>query len=220
MAYIGISGVSKRYGERLALARTDIEVRQGEFLSLLGPSGCGKTTLLNLLSGTILPTTGRIEVGGKDLFQSLHTVKVGYVFQEPRILPWRTVEENVRLGLLGKNCRNELSREDQNKVVQYHLQMVGLEEYRKAWPLTLSGGQRHRIGIARALAIDPDYILMDEPFSTLDEMTSRRMRVSVLLLTSTRVGTPSWSRNKWSTAQRPASPSPPGTSASRFTSNH
>lgn len=182
MAYIRISGVSKRYGEKVALDQTNLEVRQGEFLSILGPSGCGKTTLLNILSGVLLPTTGRVMVDGKDLFQALTTVKVGYVFQEPRVLPWRTVEENVRLGLLGKNLRDNQSRHQQNEVVRRHLQMVGLEEYAKAWPLTLSGGQRHRIGIARALAVDPDYILMDEPFSTLDEMTSRRMRAELLTI--------------------------------------
>ncbi len=182
MAYIQISGVSKRYGEKMALDQTNLEVRQGEFLSILGPSGCGKTTLLNILSGVLLPTTGRVMVDGKDLFQALPTVKVGYVFQEPRVLPWRTVEENVRLGLLGKNLRDNQSRHQQNEVVRRHLQMVGLEEYAKAWPLTLSGGQRHRIGIARALAVDPDYILMDEPFSTLDEMTSRRMRAELLTI--------------------------------------
>ena len=182
MAYIRINGVSKRYGEKVALDQTDLEVRQGEFLSILGPSGCGKTTLLNILSGVLSPTTGRVEVGGKDLFQALPTVKVGYVFQEPRILPWRTVGENVRLGLLGKNLRDNQSRQQQNEVVRRHLKMVGLEECEKAWPLTLSGGQKHRIGIARALAVDPDYVLMDEPFSTLDEMTSRRMRAELLTI--------------------------------------
>ena len=182
MAYIRIQGVSKNYGDKLALARTDLEVRQGEFVSILGPSGCGKTTLLNILSGTIAATTGSVEVGGSELSGIRHSVRVGYVFQEPRLLPWRTVKENVRLGLLGKNLRNKLSRQEQDEVVRNYLKLVGLAEQEDAWPLTLSGGQRHRVGIARALAIDPDYILMDEPFSTLDELNSRRLRAELLTI--------------------------------------
>lgn len=174
MARISVSGVSKAYplqggGERLALEGIDLEVGAGEFLCLLGPSGCGKTTLLNILSGLDRADAGRVSVSSDDG----GPVVSGYMFQEPRLLPWMTVRENIRF-VLDADKRADIARADA------WLERVGLAGRGGDYPRQLSIGQRQRVAVARALAIEPDVLFMDEPFSALDELTASRMREELL----------------------------------------
>jgi len=134
------------------------------FVSIVGPSGCGKSTLLNILSGIETPTSGRAEIT-KDGTRA----RVGYVFQAPRLLPWRSVMDNM---LFVQADQDGSARE---RVTKY-LDMVGLSDFHRTWPGQLSGGMQQRVGIARAFSIEPDALLMDEPFSHLDAITARSLR--------------------------------------------
>lgn len=134
------------------------------FVSIVGPSGCGKSTLLNILSGIETPTEGRADITSDGT-----RARVGYVFQAPRLLPWRSVIDNM---LFVQREENGGTRE---RVARY-LDMVGLSEFHDAWPSQLSGGMQQRVGIARAFSIEPDALLMDEPFSHLDAITARGLR--------------------------------------------
>lgn len=160
MAFLEIHGVSKCYrtaaGERLALRNLSLEVESGEFAVVLGPSGCGKTTLLRLVGGLDPHYDGQIRVGEG---------RVGFVFQEPRLLPWLTVRGNIQFPL-----RRRGEAEDGD--VDRWLRGVGLLGYREAYPHQLSVGMQQRVAVARAFAVRPQLLLMDEPFSALDEMTA------------------------------------------------
>ena len=137
------------------------------FSSLLGPSGCGKSTILNLIAKLDRHTSGDISVNGD---------KIGFVFQQPRLLNWRTVTDNVALPLERDNSDKRGRRE---LAVKY-LDLVGLSGFENYYPLQLSGGMQQRVAIARALVIDPDILLMDEPFSGLDEFTARKLRQELI----------------------------------------
>jgi len=152
-------------GEQLrVLDRISFEVGKGSFHSILGPSGCGKSTILNLIAGLDQHTSGKISVEG--------TPRIGFVFQHPRLLNWRTVRENVELPLES----SESNASERRRIAEKYLKLVGLAGFEEYYPLKLSGGMQQRASIARALAIEPDILLMDEPFSRLDEWTARRMR--------------------------------------------
>jgi NitT/TauT family transport system ATP-binding protein len=144
-----------------ALGPFDLEVAEGEFLCIVGPSGCGKSTFLRVLAGLVKPSDGEIEIRHHDPKRPL----VGMVFQDHSIYPWKTVEANARFGLdiLGNKPKRE-----RNEIVAYHLARLGLTEFARALPDTLSGGMRQRVAIARALALEPELLLMDEPFAALD----------------------------------------------------
>jgi NitT/TauT family transport system ATP-binding protein len=164
-----------------ALADVTMSVARGEFACFLGPSGCGKSTLLNILSGLVTPYAGRVSIGGRLIYESGQRVTdemppLGYVFQDDRLLPWRTVRQNIELALKAAG----VAKTRWDEVVDSYLRMCGIERWADAWPGNLSGGQRHRAAIARALSIEPMSILMDEPFSTLDEVTARFMRKELL----------------------------------------
>lgn len=181
--FVSIESVGFTYpgAPRPALTDTSLGIAKGEFACILGPSGCGKSTLLSILSGLAVPDTGRVSIDGEVLYDQGHAVAehppaLGYVFQDPRLLPWRTVRHNLNLAL--KGARVERARWDE--LVDTYLGMCGLREYADVWPGKLSGGQRQRVAIARALAIEPPSVLMDEPFSTLDEVTARFMRQELL----------------------------------------
>lgn len=143
---------------------------------VLGPSGCGKSTLLNVVAGVERPDGGEVCFyrGGERVGRQ--TVRIGYVFQDPRLLSWRTVRQNVEFGL--QSLR--LSRAETRARAWTYLQLVGLQDFADRFPLFLSGGMRQRVGLARALALEPDVILMDEPFSKLDEITARELRQELL----------------------------------------
>ncbi len=141
---------------------------------ILGPSGCGKSTLLNILAGVEAADVGTIRLGapgGRN-----RAPVVGYVFQDPRLLDWKTVRENLIFALRGMRVPRDLWEER----VQRYLQLVHLADFRDQYPPFLSGGMRQRVGLARALAIEPDILLMDEPFSRLDEISARKLRQEFL----------------------------------------
>jgi NitT/TauT family transport system ATP-binding protein len=148
------------------------EVQDGEFVSILGPSGCGKSTLLSILAGIERPSGGEISLDGKPLRWDDNGMRLGFVFQQPRLLNWRSVRGNVMLALE----HGALSKEEQRELAGRYLDLVRLNGFEDYFPLQLSGGMQHRVAIARALAVDPDILLMDEPFSSLDEITARKMR--------------------------------------------
>jgi ABC-type nitrate/sulfonate/bicarbonate transport system ATPase subunit len=170
---IEVAGISKAYalrdGERLALQGIDLVVDHGEFVCLLGPSGCGKTTLLNILSGLDHADQGTVHVrapgGGEPV--------MGYVFQQSRLLPWLSVSDNLRFVL-------DRGGADARRDVAYWLDRVGLGGRGDDYPRQLSVGQQQRVAVARALIIRPDVLFMDEPFSSLDELTASKMREELL----------------------------------------
>jgi NitT/TauT family transport system ATP-binding protein len=156
--------------ERLVLDRVSFRLAEGTFASAVGPSGCGKSTLLNIIAGLTPPTSGTVRVAGAG--HGPEATRVGYVFQQPRLLNWLTVGQNVEFALQAA----AIPRAEWGDRTDGALKLVGLESYRHAFPLRVSGGQQQRASIARALATDPDVILMDEPFSHLDEISAGRLR--------------------------------------------
>ena len=180
---IHIAGVGKRYaGGTQALTGIDLTIAEGEFLSLLGPSGCGKSTLLRLIAGLGEPSEGRIEWP-----RATHDAaerperSIGFVFQEPTLMPWATVFDNVFLPLRLKGMRKSAAR----AMVEDALARVGLAGFASAFPRQLSGGMRMRVSIARALVKRPAVLLMDEPFAALDEITRMRLNDDLLALWET-----------------------------------
>jgi NitT/TauT family transport system ATP-binding protein len=152
----------------------DLDVREGEFLSILGPSGCGKSTYLNILAGLSQKTGGSLQIDGKPL-QGINRNQ-GVVFQGYALLPWRTVLDNVAVGLeirgVGKAERRDKARE--------YLELVGLSDFASRFPHELSGGMRQRVAIARSLVYEPDVLLMDEPFAALDAQTRETLQDELL----------------------------------------
>jgi len=160
----------------LALHQVSLDIAKGEFVSLLGPSGCGKTTLLRLMADLIEPTGGNITVAGKSAREARLAQKYGIVFQSPVLYDWRKVKDNITLPLelLGtkKSVREEKALE--------LLELVGLQGFADKYPWQLSGGMQQRVAIARALSMEPEILLMDEPFSALDEFTRERLNEELL----------------------------------------
>jgi NitT/TauT family transport system ATP-binding protein len=144
-----------------ALGPLDLDVEEGEFVCVVGPSGCGKSTLLRVLAGLVNPSAGEVEIAHDDPGRSL----LAMVFQDHSIYPWKTVEDNVRFGL---DVQRSLSRPERAERVAFYLDKLGLSDFATAFPATLSGGMRQRVSIARALAVAPEVLLMDEPFASLD----------------------------------------------------
>ena len=178
--HLRINGVSKVFStakEQLwALDDITLEVDVGEFLCLLGPSGCGKTTLIRIVGGLLEPTSGRVSIGGQSPTDAQRDKALGFVFQEPSLLPWRTVFDNIRLPLEVNRNQHHDSRYSVEELVR----LVGLERFRHYYPFQLSGGMQQRVALARALVIDPSLLLMDEPFGALDEITRAMMRYELL----------------------------------------
>jgi NitT/TauT family transport system ATP-binding protein len=148
-----------------ALDGIDFEMRGQTFVSMVGPSGCGKSTFLNIVSGVEQPTTGSVTVTTEDG----RPARLGYVFQDPRLLPWRTVIDNLLY------VHPQKTDEVRARVERY-VEMVGLQGFERMYPAHLSGGMQQRAGIARAFSVEPDLLLMDEPFSHLDAITARTLR--------------------------------------------
>jgi NitT/TauT family transport system ATP-binding protein len=161
----------------VALGPIDLEVRRGEFVSLLGPSGCGKSTALRLIAGLSLPSSGTVRVA-RPTVTAGGGHQVGFVFQEPTLMPWTTVRENVRLPLKLAHVPSSAAKVR----VDEALAQVGLSEFAGAYPRELSGGMKMRVSLARALVTDPDILLMDEPFAALDEITRFRLNNDLLAL--------------------------------------
>jgi len=159
-----------------AIADLSLAVGRGESLSLLGPSGCGKTSLLLVLAGLRRPTSGMVRIGGEEVRGPRRDVAL--VLQEIGLLPWKTIWRNVTLGL---ELNGELDRAHLTRVEEL-LEELGLAELRGRYPAQLSGGQKKRVGLARALAVDPEVLLMDEPLAFLDEQTREEIQDSILHL--------------------------------------
>jgi NitT/TauT family transport system ATP-binding protein len=178
---VRLEGIEKTFalpsGETMtAVTGIDLELRRGEFVSLIGPSGCGKSTLLRLIGDLTQPAAGSVTVNGKRAHQARLDRDYGMVFQAPVLFEWRTVEENVRLPL-------ELTIQDRaarDARVREMLALVELTDFARHHPYQLSGGMQQRVAIARALTFSPSILLMDEPFGALDEMTRERMNSEVL----------------------------------------
>ena len=168
-----VSMVFERDGKRTDVLRDiDLEVGDGEFVCLLGPSGCGKSTLLNAMAGFLSPTSGEIKVDGEAVRRP--DPRRIFVFQERGVFPWLTVEGNIGFGL------SKLSRTEREQRIAHYVKMVGLEGFEKTYPQELSGGMKQRLEVARALAVNPDMLLLDEPFGALDSITRLIMRGELL----------------------------------------
>lgn len=184
MTAIRLEGVGKRYdtatGAVVALSPTDLHIPERELLVLLGPSGCGKTTMLRLIAGLIPPTSGRVQVGGRDLWAGgrrdpAAVADLGVVFQDANLFPWYTVERNIALPLAMRGA----GRAEQTRRAHELAATVGIKGFERRWPRELSGGMRQRAAIARALSYDPSILLMDEPFGALDAMTRDQMNLEL-----------------------------------------
>lgn len=179
MIQVDVARVSKVHvsmtGEPLlALLDVDFQVERNEFFSIVGPSGCGKTTLLNLLAGFEQPTRGELTVGGEAI--SAPGWERAVVFQEYALFPWYTVVQNIRYGLQ----RKRIPEAEQRRIVDHYIGLVGLHGFESRYPRELSGGMRQRVSIARALAVNPSILLMDEPFASLDIQTREYMQDELL----------------------------------------
>ena len=159
-----------------ALKGVSLDIQKGEFISLLGPSGCGKTTLLRIVADLLQPTEGSVLVDGGTPRKARLQKKYGIVFQSPVLYEWRTVQKNVELPLE----LMKLSKGERAARVEKMLALVGLTEFAGHYPQQLSGGMQQRVGIARALALRPEFLLMDEPFSALDEFTREKLNEDLL----------------------------------------
>jgi NitT/TauT family transport system ATP-binding protein len=175
---VGLRAVTKVYDSGvMALGPLDLDVKRGEFVSLLGPSGCGKSTALRLIAGLGAPSSGTVHAADRAKATSGQR-SIGFVFQEPTLMPWASVRDNVRLPLkLAHVPSNEA-----NARIDQALAQVGLSEFAKSFPRELSGGMKMRVSLARALVTDPDILLMDEPFAALDEITRFRLNNDLLAL--------------------------------------
>jgi NitT/TauT family transport system ATP-binding protein len=165
-----------REGNLPALSAVDLEVAEGEFVSIVGPSGCGKSTLLYILGGFIRADSGAIEVGGKPVTGP--GTDRGVVFQEYALFPWLTVTQNIRYGLE----MTGVARREREETVRRLVRTIGLEGFEHRFPRELSGGMKQRVAIARTLAYDPSILLLDEPFGALDAQTRETMQDELLRL--------------------------------------
>ncbi len=154
-----------------------LNVRQGEFLCIVGPSGCGKSTLLNMMGGFLQPTSGAVRIDGETV-RGPDPRRI-FVFQERGVFPWLTVEGNIGFGLF------KLSRAEREQRIAHYVQMVGLKGFEQAYPTELSGGMKQRLEVARALAVNPDVLFLDEPFGALDSITRLTMRSELLRIWET-----------------------------------
>ncbi len=176
MAKVTVRHVSKSFrrsdGELVVLQDIDLSVHEGEFVCLLGPSGCGKSTLLNIIGGFEPPGSGEVEIDGQPV-RGPDPRRI-FVFQEYGIFPWASVWDNVVLGL------RKRPRDEQIRIVQHYIDLVGLRGFEQSYPSELSGGMKQRVAVARALAVSPDIIYMDEPLGALDSLTRLQMRGELL----------------------------------------
>jgi iron(III) transport system ATP-binding protein len=177
--FLELKDIRKKYGSFTALHDISLKVKQGEFVCLLGPSGCGKTTLLRIIAGLEAPTEGKVFLKGKDATKMQPGKRnFGIVFQSYALFPNMTVRQNISFGLKGRH----LSREEISRKIEDVLKLVNLEDQEKKYPSQLSGGQQQRIALARALALSPDFLLLDEPLSALDAKVRQKVRKEIRAL--------------------------------------
>jgi NitT/TauT family transport system ATP-binding protein len=180
---VSMSFKDNKGNDVLALQHVNLDVQKGEFISLVGPSGCGKTTLLRLIADLLEPSEGTVKVAGMTPREVRLQQKFGIVFQKGVLFDWRTVKKNVEMPLEIMKWRPDERSARADKM----LEMVGLTEFAQHYPQQLSGGMQQRVGIARAFAIRPEILLMDEPFSALDEFTKEKLQQDLLRI---------WSKDK------------------------
>jgi NitT/TauT family transport system ATP-binding protein len=161
--------------EVLAIDELNIEINEGEFAVIVGPSGCGKSTFLYMIAGFEKLTKGQLLLDGKSI--SKPGRNRGFVFQEFALYPWKTVKGNIRMPL---EIADELSDKEMDQKVQEYIELVGLKGFENAYPHTLSGGMKQRVGLARALVYDPDILLLDEPFGALDAQTRKLLQQELI----------------------------------------
>lgn len=176
MEKIGMTYQTNTDTDVTALTNVTVNIQKGEFVSLLGPSGCGKTTLLRIIADLLQPTSGTISVGGETPKQARLKRKYGIVFQGGVLYDWRTVKKNIMLPLEIMRMSKAECEDRADKM----LELVGLTDFSRHYPRQLSGGMQQRVGIARALAVQPEILLMDEPFSALDEFTREKLHMDLL----------------------------------------
>ena len=172
MTKVVFGNVTMRFGNTEVLRDINLEVREGEFVCILGPSGCGKSTLLNIVGGFVQQTSGEVTIDGERVTGP--DPRRIFVFQERGVFPWLNVEENIGFGLF------KLRAEEKRARIAYYVQLVGLAGFEKAYPSELSGGMKQRLEVARALAVNPDVLYLDEPFGALDSITRLQMRRELL----------------------------------------
>ena len=175
-AIVEVRGISKTYGDVEALRGVDLDFPRGKLTSLLGPSGCGKTTLLKIIAGLVEADAGTVAVNGRTV--SKPGPERAFVFQDFALLPWATVLRNVAFGL---ELRGKAVAE-REKIARHHIGEVGLSGFEDKYPHELSGGMRQRVGLARALSVDADVLLLDEPFSAVDEQNRRKFQEDLIRL--------------------------------------
>lgn len=164
----------QRAGNQLEVLRdVSLTVHHNQFVCLLGPSGCGKSTFLHIVAGLIQPDSGELRID-----QTTGRVRIGYVFQRPRLLNWRTVSQNLSLAMSAA----EIDPKQYNERIKHYIHVTQLQGFEREYPQALSIGMQQRIGLARAFVIDPDILLMDEPFGALDELTAQGMRTELIKL--------------------------------------
>jgi ABC-type nitrate/sulfonate/bicarbonate transport system ATPase subunit len=181
VAYVHVENAVKFFSREdgsamLVLDRVSFDTEEFGITCLLGPSGCGKSTLLNIISGLERLDDGRLEVVSDGRSSQNPSPRLGYVFQDPRLLNWKRVEDNLTFALRGM----KIPHAEWPERLRKYIGLVGLSEFRSQYPLYLSGGMRQRVGLARGLVIEPQVLLMDEPFSKLDQLTARRLRQETL----------------------------------------
>ncbi|MCF6408976.1 ABC transporter ATP-binding protein [Pseudalkalibacillus salsuginis] len=176
MKTLQLKNVNKAYGKLTVLENLSLEVEKGEFVAIVGPSGCGKSTALRMLAGLEQPTTGEVSADGT-VIKGPNSNRV-MIFQEHALYPWRTIEDNVGLGLELANVSKKERRGRIHKV----LEKVGLENFKTYYPHQLSGGMKQRASIARALVLDPEVLLLDEPYGALDAITRLTMQNELIRL--------------------------------------
>ncbi|MBK5258224.1 MAG: ABC transporter ATP-binding protein [Thermoanaerobaculia bacterium] len=169
---VRFSNINHHFGSTRVLDRIDLDVKEGEFVCILGPSGCGKSTLLNIVGGFVKPSEGEVRIDDEPVTGP--DPRRIFVFQERGVFPWLDVEQNISFGLF------KLPEGEQRRRIDHYVQMVGLKGFEHAYPRELSGGMKQRLEVARALAVNPDVLYLDEPFGALDSITRLQMRRELL----------------------------------------